>query len=230
MTTRTRRKSAPEPERRARSLLLRYFPAWVLLAVAVTILMPQILRFTLHTTSAFISSLTDKLFARPAIIAPLFTAPVTYWAHDIERWAAAYDLDPNLLATVMQIESCGHPSVSSYAGAQGLFQVMPFHFESGENQIDPDTNAKRGASFLHSCLGWANGDTGLAMACYNGGPSVLGKHYSHWNSQTQRYYYWGKGIYADALHNRSHSPVLQEWLAAGGKHLCDKAHGTLGLG
>ena len=83
---------------------------------------------------------------------------------DILRWAETYDLDPNLLATVMQIESCGHPTVSSHAGAQGLFQVMPMHFASDEDQLDPNTNAMRGASVLNSCLDMADGDAAMAMA------------------------------------------------------------------
>src|SRR5688500_10923905 len=65
------------------------------------------------------------------LVAPLFTNEIDYWSSDLVRWANAYDLDPNLLATVMQIESCGHPTVVSRAGAQGLFQVMPFHFSTG---------------------------------------------------------------------------------------------------
>ncbi|MBI1856315.1 MAG: transglycosylase SLT domain-containing protein [Chloroflexi bacterium] len=51
-----------------------------------------------------------------------------YWAAAISRWANASNLDPNLVAVVMQIESCGNPSARSSAGAMGLFQVMPFHF------------------------------------------------------------------------------------------------------
>jgi soluble lytic murein transglycosylase-like protein len=145
--------------------------------------------------------------------------------------AAEYDLDPNLLATVMQIESCGHADVSSSAGAQGLFQVMPFHFEAGENQTDPNTNARRGANFLGECLGWASGDPNLAMACYNGGPGVgvLSRPYSTWPSETQRYYLWGSTIYADAVQNVSTSQSLNNWLDAGGSNLCARAANNLGL-
>lgn len=63
-----------------------------------------------------------------AELAPFFTPEVDYWAAAISRWANASNLDPNLVAVVMQIESCGNPSARSSAGAMGLFQVMPFHF------------------------------------------------------------------------------------------------------
>lgn len=203
----------------------RYLPGWILLAGVLLILMPHLL----SATRRLERSIRD-LFAPPGAIAPLFTPQVRYWTGDIERWADAYDLDPNLLATVMQIESCGHPTVSSYAGAQGLFQVMPFHFTEGENQIDPETNARRGASFLQQCLTtWGKGDPGLAMACYNGGPSLTNKPYTAWPDQTQRYYVWGMGIYTDASANQSQSPTLDLWLNAGGKILCHQAGGALGL-
>lgn len=162
-------------------------------------------------------------------IAPLFTDEVAHWQDDIARWAQTYDLDPNLLATVMQIESCGHPTVSSVAGAQGLFQVMPFHFATNENPLDPNTNAMRGAGVLNECLRLAEGDVGLAMACYNGGPSVLYQEMSTWYDEPRRYYYWGTGIYADAQNNAQSSPRLDEWLNAGGARLCDLASAELGL-
>ncbi len=162
-------------------------------------------------------------------IAPLFTQSVNYWEADIARWSQAYNLDPNLLATVMQIESCGHPTVSSHAGAQGLFQVMPFHFSREEDQLDPDTNAMRGANFLNQCLRYANGDVGLALACYNGGPSVVTRSPALWDQQVRDYYQWGTGIYADTLTNQSRSETLDRWLAAGGDRLCRSAALTLGI-
>jgi hypothetical protein len=162
-------------------------------------------------------------------LAPLFTPQIDYWAENINRWAAQYGLDPNLLATVMQIESCGHPTISSTAGAQGLFQVMPFHFSSTENQLDPDTNAMRGAGVLQFCLDMADGDVGLAMACYNGGPGVLSKPYEEWHSEPQRYYTWGTGIYGDAVNNSVSSDTLNRWLDAGGARLCEMAGDVLGI-
>src|SRR5947207_12589835 len=56
-------------------------------------------------------------------IASIFTPEVLHWSPLISAWAAAYNVDPNLIATVIQIESCGNPSAVSPSGAQGLFQV-----------------------------------------------------------------------------------------------------------
>src|SRR5204863_298304 len=69
-------------------------------------------------------------------IAPVFTVEVQYWAPKIIEWSRKYSVDPNMIATVIQLESCGDYMAGSSAGAQGLFQVMPFHFVEGEDMHD----------------------------------------------------------------------------------------------
>jgi soluble lytic murein transglycosylase-like protein len=164
-----------------------------------------------------------------ASLSPIFTPEVRYWADKIASWAAVFKLDPNLVATVMQIESCGAPGVVSGSGAQGLFQVMPFHFAVGEDSLDPDTNAARGLAYLALGLARASGDAGLALAGYNGGHGLIGRDSSLWPAQTQRYWYWGTGIYQDAATGQPQSTRLQEWLQSGGAGLCTQADGELGL-
>ncbi len=155
-------------------------------------------------------------------ISPLFSPEVQFWAADIARWAQSYGsgLDPDLVATVMQIESCGHAAISSPAGAQGLFQVMPFHFQTSEPMTDPETNARRGVSYLAQCWDLAEGDVGRTLACYNGGPGVLQRPFERWAWETQRYYVYGVTIYADARARLAYSPSLAYWLNAGGARLC----------
>jgi hypothetical protein len=162
-------------------------------------------------------------------ISPAFAAPVQYWADQIVAWSAAYGLDPNIAATIMQIESCGDPQAVSSAGAQGLFQVMPFHFAAGENALDPDTNARRGLNYYVERLQQTNGDTGLAFAGYNGGHRAAGSSWDSWAHETQRYYVWSTGIYGDIQNGLSESPTLQEWMQAGGASLCNQAARNLGL-
>jgi soluble lytic murein transglycosylase-like protein len=159
----------------------------------------------------------------------LFTPEVQFWGGSILRWATEYGVDPNLAATVMQIESCGNPSARSRAGAAGLFQVMPFHFLVYEDAYDPDTNALRGLDYLRRALERSGGDARLALAGYNGGIGVIGRSESGWPAETRRYAYWGSGIYTDAANNAAESSRLNEWLAAGGASLCRKARARLGL-
>jgi soluble lytic murein transglycosylase-like protein len=162
-------------------------------------------------------------------LSPIFTPEVQHWGGQIAVWAASAGVDPNLAATVMQIESCGDPLARSSAGAIGLFQVMPFHFDVLDNPYDPATNAARGLAYLRKALERAGGKYLLAFAGYNGGIGVIGRSESLWASETRRYVYWGEGIYADAVSGRTESPRLQEWLAAGGASLCRQAHQRLGL-
>ncbi len=158
-------------------------------------------------------------------IAPVFTPEVQFWSPWIMKWSREYGVDPDILATVIQIESCGHYLVNSPAGAQGLFQVMPFHFAEGENMLDPETNAKRGIAYLIGGLQRADGHIGLAMAGYNGGWGVIPRGWGRWVTETRNYYRWGSLIYMDALAGKTtqQSEALQSWLNAGGVNLCRQA-------
>lgn len=161
-------------------------------------------------------------------ISPLFTPEVRFWESEIIRWAEEAGLDPNLVASVMQIESCGDPQALSRSGAMGLFQVMEYHFEEGERPYNPETNARRGLAYLVKALA-AQNSTRMAFAGYNGGISGAAKPQSQWSSETIRYVYWGTNIYEDALQGEITSKTLDEWLAAGGANLCAQAHQRLGL-
>lgn len=162
-------------------------------------------------------------------LSPLFTAEVQHWAPQIMQWAEAHNLDPNIVATIMQIESCGDPNAVSIAGAQGLFQVMPFHFTAGETMQDPDTNARRGLAFFQEQMRYTGGDILLSFAGYNGGYAASGSPFETWPNETQRYHTWAKGIYADATAGSTTSETLNQWLAAGGAGGCQRAATRLGL-
>ena len=156
-------------------------------------------------------------------IAMLFTPEVQRWEKEIVDWSNEWGLDPNLVATVMQIESCGDPEAISGAGAMGLFQVMPYHFEGTEDPYKPGTNAYRGLAYLRSALDARGGDIKLALAGYNGGITGAKRPESAWSAEMIRYVYWGTGIYADARKDRSQSDRLNEWLGRGGTSLCAQA-------
>ena len=159
-----------------------------------------------------------------APLAAFYRPEVLYWRDEIRAWAREHEVNPNVIAIVIQIESCGHANVISSAGALGLMQVMPFHFQNGENMLNPDTNVERGMSVFYECLtqfaGW---DLGPALACYNGGPSVTQRPFSTWANETQYYYRWATGLWADVQNGVDSSDTLEDWLAAGGERLCIQA-------
>ncbi len=159
-----------------------------------------------------------------APLAPFYTAEVLRWRDQIAQWAQQYHVNPNVLAIVIQIESCGDPYVMSPAGALGLMQVMPFHFANGVNMINPDSNVRQGMIVFKECLTvFADWDLGLALACYNGGPSVTTRDRSTWAQETQYYYRWATGLWEDVKSGAERSDTLDEWLEAGGAGLCRRA-------
>lgn len=243
--TQARKQSSARQRRPKRPLSHRFFQrAWLGLSAAILILCgltgfattlgaAWLLRSTTDTSYEVVE--TTRVFYAESPVGPqaavsplstVFTPEIQYWAPLIQAWAAVYQIDPNLIATVMQIESCGDPEVSSPAGAQGLFQVMPFHFETGEDMLDVQTNAKRGLEYLTGSLDRADGHAGLAMAGYNGGHGVINRGWAGWTAETRRYYYWGARIYAEAVSGMTSSPTLQEWLGVGGQALCTRASET----
>jgi hypothetical protein len=159
----------------------------------------------------------------------VFTPSVQYWAPRIAYWSQQYGVDPNMVATVMQIESCGDFTVGSVAGAQGLLQLMPDHFQAGEDPHDPDTNIKRGIEYLKAGLVLADGHIGLAMAGYNGGNGIIPRGWAGFPTETKRYYLWATQIYLDAINGKKPeaSAALQSWLSAGGSKLCAQAYDRL---
>jgi soluble lytic murein transglycosylase-like protein len=162
-------------------------------------------------------------------ISPIFTKEIQHWGKDIIRWANAASLEPNLVATIMQIESCGDPRATSRSGAMGLFQVMPFHFHFGENPYDPETNALRGLNYLSRSLSSASGDARSALAGYNGGVGVIARPEWLWPSETKRYVYYGGPIYQDARNGATSSAMLAEWYQKYGAGLCRQAAQRLGI-
>ncbi len=167
--------------------------------------------------------------AQPGVLAPFFSKPVQFWEGSIQEWARKWDLDANLVATVMQIESCGDPEAVSKAGAAGLFQVMPFHFKDGENPVDPQTNAMRGLSYLKASLDLAHGDIRQALAGYNGGVGLIGIDETQWPTESIQYADWGSGIYLEAQKGSDQSKTLTDWLDQGGARLCAQAQRRLGI-
>ena len=176
------------------------------------------------------TTMQTTISAVPATsLSPIFTPEIHYWADSITRWAAVSNLDPNLAAVVMQIESCGDPRATSRAGAIGLFQVMPFHFQAGEDPYQPDTNALRGLGYLKRSLDTAGGNARLALAGYNGGIGVISRGEWSWAAETARYVKYGYPIYEDARNGVTTSASLNEWYGRYGAGLCRQAAQRLGL-
>lgn len=90
----------------------------------------------------------------------------------IHRAATRAGLSPEIVLAVIQVESAFNPYALSYAGAQGMMQVMPFwKNEIGrpdDNLIDVETNLRYGCTILKHYLDREKGHLTNALARYNG--------------------------------------------------------------
>lgn len=107
-----------------------------------------------------------------------------YWSR-IQTAADTAGLDPIFLASMVYVESKYNAQAVSAAGAMGLMQLMPATArEMGRRHamiitdtsqlFDPDTNILLGALYMRHLID-RFGDTRLAVAAYNGGPSAVGR-------------------------------------------------------
>lgn len=219
---------------------ITYIPALILLTLMLFLILDQTFNigdpFKPNQQNSQQQSVVNNDIYDPNVpLANLFTSSVEYWEPAIYNWAREAEVNPNLIATIMQIESCGNPYVASYVGAQGLMQVMPANFQDGDNQMDLNTNMRTGLSIFRQCLHFSTDpnfdgvtdqapDVGLALACYNGGPSVIGVPQNQWYQESRDYYQWGTGIWRDASQGATYSSTIDAWLNAGGNGLCNQAY------
>lgn len=86
-------------------------------------------------------------------------------------------LSPRLLEAVAWAESRFNQSARSYAGAQGVMQLMPATAASlGVDAGDVDQNVRGGAAYLRAMLNMFENDLVLALAAYNAGPDAVRRY------------------------------------------------------
>ena len=94
----------------------------------------------------------------------------------ITRYAKSQNLEPELVAAVIQVESSWYPKAESTAGACGLMQVIPKWNPKKDGSLytcdelkDPETNIRVGTEALRWWMNRAKGDRELALCAYNAG-------------------------------------------------------------
>jgi len=99
------------------------------------------------------------------------------YRNDIASAARATDLDPWLVASVVQTESAFDPRAVSRAGAAGLMQLMPSAAAEHEvhDVFDPAENLRGGAEHLRIMLDRFE-TLPLALAAYNAGASTVTRY------------------------------------------------------
>jgi len=133
----------------------------------------------------------------------------------IEQAASRHNVDPNLVRSVIKVESNFNPNAVSRKGAMGLMQLMPQTARQLQvkNPFDPEQNVDAGVRHLKQLMQSFGGDVKLTLAAYNAGAGAVNRsagipHYAETRNYVRRItdlYYGGNGW--NLLSNPLRSPV-----------------------
>ncbi|MEO6259445.1 MAG: lytic transglycosylase domain-containing protein [Thermoanaerobaculia bacterium] len=122
---------------------------------------PQVRHSVFHDEMARINSAIRREFLNNAV-------PFGGIIHDK---ASKYDVDPALVAAVMETESRFRTRARSQVGAQGLMQLMPRtgRWMGARNLYDPEQNVDAGTRYLSYLNEKFDGNLKNTIAAYNAG-------------------------------------------------------------
>jgi len=147
----------------------------------------------------------------------------------IDEAAARHNVDPNLVRSVIKVESNFNPNAVSRKGAMGLMQLMPATARSlnVSNPFDPQQNVDAGVRHLKKLLESYGGDLRLSLAAYNAGAGAVARsagvpHFFETQNYVRRItniYFGGGDPGSHIIGSPIHDPVRVERDARGGLYI-----------
>jgi len=190
------------------------------------------------------NSQTALPYRTAGVTVPWLPATVRRWRSTIAAAGQKYNIDADLIAILMTMESGGNPKAVSSANAQGLMQVtLPtardiaarYLIEPVQhyNLYDPATNIEFGAAYLaylrdtfeepNQGPSW-NYTVELVAASYNGGPGAGGRLYRGAGlTDTQTVVYSRDALNMWRERHAKDSPTFDRWKERGGSDLLEAA-------
>lgn len=96
----------------------------------------------------------------------------------VQKYATMYGVDPAIIASIIQAESHGDPSLTSKKGAKGLMQLMdPTAMDLGvKNPFNAEQSIQGGTKYFSQLMAKYK-DSNLAIAAYNAGPGAIDRYH-----------------------------------------------------
>lgn len=120
---------------------------------------------------------SNKSMSKNAAFSDILDTKLTTDSNDnydliFKRAGDRYNVPVNLLKSVAKAESGFNAKAVSWAGAQGVMQLMPGTARGlgVSDPFDPEQNIMGGAKYLRQMLDKFDGNVELSLAAYNAGP------------------------------------------------------------
>jgi soluble lytic murein transglycosylase-like protein len=125
-----------------------------------------------------------EILVAPRVLSPVVAAaeakaPVPAGIDEVvDQVAAQFSLSPQLIHSVIKVESNYNPFAISPKGAQGLMQLIPATARRfGVSDVfNPAQNIQGGAKYLKYLLDLYGGNYALALAAYNAGEAAVARY------------------------------------------------------
>jgi hypothetical protein len=148
-----------------------------------------------------------------------YTNTVEQWRPEIDEWSVVYGVDADIIATVLQVQTCGNKDYFSERELRyGLFGVEWFLFSEGDDHYDLNRNAELGMEVLRDLSQQTNSE-GLVFGGWKSRAAMV-QSFDRWPRLAMQFFWSARPIYVGAKAGDG-GAAAREWLASlEGQYVC----------